>query len=156
VVIFKNPYTVLASQATMVPATRQMTSAAVYAHFLDNVLLLPQGHPIRLVFDQQGYELADDLLCIFENELDSLEYTPPAIPDGLENPSRIPLIMAHRQIIRHFLHWQASLKDQKGAPLKNSELVALNNKDFVLYRRSVLRSTTKAQPRTDRCYDSVW
>ncbi|EEC42961.1 predicted protein [Phaeodactylum tricornutum CCAP 1055/1] len=128
----------------MVPATRQMTSAAVYAHLLDNVLLLPQGHPIRLSFEQQGYESADDLLCIFENELESLGYTPSVLPDGLENPPTIPLLMAHRQIIRHFLRWQASLERQKGTPLKNSELVALNNEDFVLYRRSALGQVSTA------------
>jgi hypothetical protein len=46
--------------------------------------------------------------------------------------------MAHRQILRHFLHWQASLERQKGSPLENSELVALTSGDFILYRRSAL------------------
>jgi hypothetical protein len=115
-----------------------MTGGAVYAHLLDNVLLLPQGHPIRLSFAQQGYESADDLLCIFENELETLEYTPLAPADGPETTTPVALLMAHRQIIRHFLRWQASLERQKGTPLKNSELAALNNEDFVLYRRSAL------------------
>ncbi|EEC51029.1 predicted protein [Phaeodactylum tricornutum CCAP 1055/1] len=113
----------------MAPATRQMTGGAVYAHLLDNVLLLPQGHPICLSFAQQGYESADDLLCIFENELETLEFIPLAPADGPETTA---------PIIRHFLRWQASLERQKGTPLKNSELAALNNKDFVLYRRSAL------------------
>jgi hypothetical protein len=128
----------------MVPATQQMTGAAVYAHLLDNILLLPQGHPIRLSFEQQGYDSADDLMCIFENELESLEYIPPALPDDFENPSSIPLLMAHRQVIRHFLRWQASLKRQKGTPLKNSELAALNNEDFVMYRRAALGQVSTA------------
>ncbi|ACI65686.1 predicted protein [Phaeodactylum tricornutum CCAP 1055/1] len=113
----------------MAPATWQMTGGAVYAHLLDNVLLLPQGHPIRLSFAQQGYESADDLLCIFENELETLEYIPLAPADGPETTA---------PIICHFLRWQASLERQKGTPLKNSELAALNNEDFVLYRRSAL------------------
>jgi hypothetical protein len=41
--------------------------------------------------------------------------------------------MAHRQILRHFLRWQASLEWQKGSPLENSELVALTSEDIILY-----------------------
>jgi hypothetical protein len=122
----------------MVPATRQMTSGAAYSHFLDNVFSLPQGHPIRLSFEQQGYNSVDDLLSIFENELDALGYVPPASPDTNEDPQWTPLLMAHRQILRHFLRWQASLERQKGSPLENSELVALTSGDFILYRRSAL------------------
>jgi hypothetical protein len=116
----------------MVPATRQMTSKAVYAHILDNILLLSQEHPIRLSFQQQGYETAIDILSIFENELDALGYRSPTPVDGVDNP-RIPLLMAHRQILRHFLRWQASFERQKGSPMKPSELIALNNEDFVQY-----------------------
>ncbi|EEC43775.1 predicted protein [Phaeodactylum tricornutum CCAP 1055/1] len=126
-----------ATQPTMVPATRQMTSEAVYAHILDNILLLSQEHPIRLSFQQQGYETAIDILSIFENELDALGYKSPTPIDGVDNP-RIPLLMAHRQILRHFLRWQASLERQKGSPMKPSELIALNNEDFVQYRGSAL------------------
>ncbi|EEC44015.1 predicted protein [Phaeodactylum tricornutum CCAP 1055/1] len=122
----------------MVPATRQMTSGAAYSHFLDNVFSLPQGHPIRLSFEQQGYNSVDDLLSIFENKLDALGYVPPASPDTHEDPQWTPLLMAHRQILRHFLRWQASLERQKGSPLENSELVALTSGDFILYRRSAL------------------
>jgi hypothetical protein len=121
----------------MVPATRQMTSKAVYADILDNILLLSQEHPIRLSFQQQGYKTAIDILSIFENKLDALGYRSPTPVDGVDNP-RIPLLMAHRQILRHFLRWQASFERQKGSPMKPSELIALNNEDFVQYRGSAL------------------
>jgi hypothetical protein len=71
-----------------------MTSEAVYAHILDNILLLSQEHPIRLSFQQQGYETAIDILSIFENELDALGYRSPTPIDGVDKP-RIPLLMAH-------------------------------------------------------------
>jgi hypothetical protein len=78
----------------MVPATRQMSSGAAYSHFLNNVFSLPQGHPIRLSFEQQGYNSVDDLLSIFLNELDALGYVPSASPDT-NDPQWTPLLMAH-------------------------------------------------------------
>jgi hypothetical protein len=132
----------------MVPATRQMTTEAVFAHILDNIPLLSREHPICLSFQQQGYESAIDILSIFENELETLGYISPTAVDGVENV-RIPLLMAHRQIVRHFLRWQESLERQKGSPLKSSELIALNNEDFVQYRGSALgQVSTTTSPST--------
>jgi hypothetical protein len=48
------------------------------------------------------------------------------------------LSLAHRQILRHFLHWQASLWHQKGSSLKYLELVTLTDQDFAQYRQSTL------------------
>jgi hypothetical protein len=110
-----------------------MTTKAVFAHILENILLLSREHPICLSFQHQGYKSAIDILSIFENELETLGYISPSAVNGVENIC-IPLLMAHRQIIRHFLRWQASLECQKGSPLKPSELIALNNEDFVLYQ----------------------
>ncbi|EEC42547.1 predicted protein [Phaeodactylum tricornutum CCAP 1055/1] len=86
----------------MVPATRQMSSGAAYSHFLDNVFSLPQGHPIRLSFEQQGYNSVDDLLSIFLNELDALGYVPSAIDEIKQGVKRDK---THYPILKDDRYW---------------------------------------------------
>lgn len=118
----------------MVTATRTTSDASALAHLLDTVLALSATSPIRLCLIQNGYDELDALLCIYESELESLEYTPlPLEDEGVLPPAR--LLMAHRQLLRYFLRWTRQLIRENGGMLSNYELISLAKDDFSLYRR---------------------
>lgn len=76
-----------------------LTSEDVCAHFLDNVFLLSQEHPIRLFLMQQGFESMEDLFGIFEDDLSTFGYFCPATLRFNKNPQWSPLSPAHHQIL---------------------------------------------------------
>jgi hypothetical protein len=78
----------------MVTATRTTSDAAALAHLLETVLAPSATSPIRLSFQLNGYDDLQSVDGIFESELESLEYVPLALEEGVP-PHPVKLLMAH-------------------------------------------------------------
>jgi hypothetical protein len=119
----------------MVTATQTTSDAAALAHLLDTVLALSATSPIRLSLQLNGYDNLQSVVGIFESELESLEYVPLAVKEGV-SPLPVKLLMAHQQLLCYFLHWMSHLRNTNEGPLSPYKIVSLARDDFNTYRMS--------------------
>ncbi|ACI65281.1 predicted protein [Phaeodactylum tricornutum CCAP 1055/1] len=117
----------------MVPATRQMTTEAVFAHILDNIPLLSREHPICLSFQQQGYESAIDILSIFENELETLGYISPTAVNGVENDNKYWDNFYQSFVVTAVSHNIEKVLDPTYAPTEPSERALFEEQKKFVY-----------------------
>jgi hypothetical protein len=121
---------------TWITLLRRTTSdAAALAHLLETVLAPSATSSIRLSLQLNGYDDLQSVDGIFESELESLEYVPFALEEGVP-PHPVKLLMAHWKLLSYFLPWMSHLRNTNGGPLSPYEIVSLARDVFNTYRMS--------------------
>jgi hypothetical protein len=139
----------------MVTATRTTSDAAALAHLLDTGLALSATSPIRLSLQLNGYDNLQSVVGIFESELESLEYVPLALEEGVP-PLPVKLLMAHRQLLRYFLRWMSHLRNTNGGPLSPYEIVSLARHILDVASCPVVRITVYSPLAIQHPYGHTW